>query len=110
MSAGVCPMTSMGVNISLVNPIATLAASCPPLLAGPLGSAEAWIARGGFGSDSVIEASAGLVIVWLFSNGRGASPAAERQAQRLIAALVIGAVAVREGTKGWRGEARCDRC
>lgn len=40
----------------------------------------------GFGIDSVIEALAGGVIVWLFSGGRGASPLAERRAQQLIAA------------------------
>ena len=40
----------------------------------------------GFGIDSVIEALAGGVIVWLFSGGRGTSPLAERRAQQLIAA------------------------
>jgi divalent metal cation (Fe/Co/Zn/Cd) transporter len=40
----------------------------------------------GFGIDSVIEALAGGVIVWLFSGGRGASQLAERRAQQLIAA------------------------
>jgi divalent metal cation (Fe/Co/Zn/Cd) transporter len=40
----------------------------------------------GFGVDSLIEALAGFVIVWLFSGGRGSSPAAERLAQRLISA------------------------
>jgi hypothetical protein len=34
----------------------------------------------------VIEALAGGVIAWLFSGGRGASHAAERRAQQLIAA------------------------
>jgi len=40
----------------------------------------------GFGVDSLIEALAGFVIVWLFSGGRGSSQAAERVAQRLISA------------------------
>jgi divalent metal cation (Fe/Co/Zn/Cd) transporter len=40
----------------------------------------------GFGIDSVIEALAGGVIVWLFSGGRGVSQLAERRAQQLIAA------------------------
>lgn len=39
----------------------------------------------GFGADSLIEALAGGVIVWLFSGGRGSSPEAERRAQQLIA-------------------------
>jgi divalent metal cation (Fe/Co/Zn/Cd) transporter len=39
----------------------------------------------GFGADSLIEAAAGGVIIWLFSGGRGASTAAERRAQQLIA-------------------------
>jgi divalent metal cation (Fe/Co/Zn/Cd) transporter len=40
----------------------------------------------GFGFDSLIEALAGFVIVWLFTGGRGSSTAAERHAQQLIAA------------------------
>jgi divalent metal cation (Fe/Co/Zn/Cd) transporter len=50
------------------------------------GIAAGSVALIGFGFDSVIEALAGGVIVWLFSGGRGSSPAAERHAQRLIAA------------------------
>jgi divalent metal cation (Fe/Co/Zn/Cd) transporter len=38
-----------------------------------------------FSLDSVIEALAGGVIVWLFSGGRGASEWAERRAQQLVA-------------------------
>jgi divalent metal cation (Fe/Co/Zn/Cd) transporter len=49
------------------------------------GIAAGSIALVGFGIDSVIEALAGGVIVWLFSGGRGASHAAERRAQQLIA-------------------------
>src|SRR5579859_5574290 len=49
------------------------------------GIAASSIALIGFGVDSVIEALAGSVIVWLFSGGRGTSARAERAAQRLIA-------------------------
>jgi divalent metal cation (Fe/Co/Zn/Cd) transporter len=40
----------------------------------------------GFGIDSLIEALAGFVIVWLFTGGRGSSVQAERRAQQFIAA------------------------
>lgn len=43
------------------------------------------IALVGFGVDSLIEAAAGLVVVWLFASRRSGSAAAERRAQRLIA-------------------------
>jgi divalent metal cation (Fe/Co/Zn/Cd) transporter len=49
------------------------------------GIAAGSVALVGFGIDSVIEALAGGVIVWLFSGGRGSSPTAERRAQQLIA-------------------------
>ena len=47
------------------------------------------IALVGFGADSLIEALAGLVIVWLFSGTRLRSPTAERQAQQAIAASYL---------------------
>jgi len=50
------------------------------------GIAAGSIALIGFGADSLIEALAGSVIVWLFTGGRGSSAAAERRAQQLIAA------------------------
>ncbi len=50
------------------------------------GIAAGSIALVGFGADSLIEALAGSVIVWLFTGGRGSSAAAERRAQQLIAA------------------------
>jgi len=56
----------------------------------------------GFGIDSVIEALAGGVIVWLFTGGRGSSHTAERRAQQLIAAsyallvVYIGVEAIRD--------------
>lgn len=66
------------------------------------GTAVGSAALVGFGIDSVIEALAGGVIVWLFSGGRGSSHAAERRAQQLIAAsyaflvLYIAAEATRD--------------
>ena len=66
------------------------------------GIAAGSVALIGFGIDSVIEALAGGVIVWLFSGGRGSSHAAERRAQQLIAAsyallvLYIGVEATRD--------------
>ncbi|MEP6892622.1 MAG: cation transporter [Gaiellaceae bacterium] len=50
------------------------------------GIAAGSIALIGFGADSLIEALAGLVVVWLFTGGRLGSRAAERRAQKLIAA------------------------
>ncbi len=49
------------------------------------GIAVGSIALIGFGVDSLIEVLAALVIVWLFSGGRGASARAERRAQRMVA-------------------------
>jgi divalent metal cation (Fe/Co/Zn/Cd) transporter len=43
------------------------------------------IALIGFGVDSVIEAAAGLVVLWLVTGGRWGSGVAERRAQQLIA-------------------------
>jgi len=56
----------------------------------------------GFGIDSLIEALAGFVIVWLFTGGRGSSVASERHAQQLVAAsyfllaVYIGVESVRD--------------
>jgi divalent metal cation (Fe/Co/Zn/Cd) transporter len=61
------------------------------------GVAAGSVALIGFGIDSVIEALAGGVIVWLFSGGRGSSHTAERRAQQLIAssyALLVLYIAV----------------
>ena len=49
------------------------------------GLAAGSIALIGFGADSLIEALAGGVVLWLFSGRRGGSRAAERRAQQLIA-------------------------
>jgi divalent metal cation (Fe/Co/Zn/Cd) transporter len=61
------------------------------------GIAAGSVALVGFGIDSVIEALAGGVVVWLFTGGRGSSELAERRAQRLVAAsyaLLVAYVAV----------------
>jgi divalent metal cation (Fe/Co/Zn/Cd) transporter len=44
------------------------------------------IALVGFGADSLVEAAAGIVVLWLMGGGRSSSPRAERRAQQLIAA------------------------
>ena len=49
------------------------------------GIAASSIALIGFGTDSLIEAMAGFVVVWLFTGSRLHSPTAERRAQQLIA-------------------------
>jgi divalent metal cation (Fe/Co/Zn/Cd) transporter len=50
------------------------------------GVAAGSIALIGFGADSLIEALAGFVVLWLFTGGRIGSDRAERRAQQLIAA------------------------
>jgi divalent metal cation (Fe/Co/Zn/Cd) transporter len=66
------------------------------------GVAAGSVALVGFGIDSVIEALAAGVIVWLFSGGRGSSETSERRAQKLIAAsyailvLYIGVESIRD--------------
>jgi divalent metal cation (Fe/Co/Zn/Cd) transporter len=50
------------------------------------GVAASSIALIGFGADSLIEAFAGFVVVWLFTGRRLHSETAERRAQQLIAA------------------------
>lgn len=75
------------------------------------GIAASSIALIAFGVDSLIEALAGLVIVWRFTAGRGSSELAERRAQRLIAATYfvlvayIGVEAIRDLAGGERPEA-----
>ncbi len=49
------------------------------------GMAAGSIALIGFGADSLIEAVAGLVVVWLFTGIRIGSTVAERRAQQMIA-------------------------
>jgi len=50
------------------------------------GIAASSIALIGFGADSLIEALAGFVVLWLFTGRRVGSHAAERRAQQMIAA------------------------
>jgi divalent metal cation (Fe/Co/Zn/Cd) transporter len=52
------------------------------VLAGVAASSVALI---GFGADSLIEALAGIVVLWRFAAGRADDEAAERRAQQLIA-------------------------
>jgi len=65
------------------------------------GLAAGSIALIGFGADSLIEAIAGFVVVWLFTGTRISSARAERRAQQLIAisfyvlALFVGVEALR---------------
>lgn len=49
------------------------------------GIAASSIALIGFGADSLIEAMAGFVVLWLFTGSRAGSAKAERRAQQLIA-------------------------
>src|SRR3954453_3415282 len=73
------------------------------LVAGGVASSVALI---GFGADSLIEAAAGVVVIWLMAGGRSASAGAERRAQQLIAvsfvvlAVYIGIEAVRDLVTG----------
>ncbi len=59
------------------------------------------VALVGFGADSVIEAGAGLVVLWLVTGGRLSSRGAERRAQQLIAAsfLVLALYVAIESTR-----------
>ena len=50
------------------------------------GAAASSIALIGFGADSLIEAMAGVVVLWRFGAARSGSDAAEQRAQRLIGA------------------------
>ena len=47
------------------------------------------VALVGFGADSLIEAAAGIVVIWLMAGGRSSSHRAERRAQQLIAASFL---------------------
>jgi divalent metal cation (Fe/Co/Zn/Cd) transporter len=55
------------------------------LIAVIAGLAAGSIALVGFGADSLIEAIAGFVVVWLFTGSRVGSTHAERRAQQMIA-------------------------
>jgi divalent metal cation (Fe/Co/Zn/Cd) transporter len=69
------------------------------------GVAAGSIALLGFGVDSLIEAGAGIVVLWLMADARSTSASAERRAQQLIAAsfaLLAAYVAV-EATRDLAG-------
>jgi divalent metal cation (Fe/Co/Zn/Cd) transporter len=55
----------------------------------------------GFGADSLIEAAAGIVVLWLMAGTRSSSRRAERRAQQLVAAsfLVLAAYVGVEATR-----------
>lgn len=75
------------------------------------GVAAGSVALIGFGADSLIEAVAGFVVVWLFTGSRLHSEAAERRAQEMIAAgffvlaVYVGVEAVRTLVGGGHPEA-----
>jgi divalent metal cation (Fe/Co/Zn/Cd) transporter len=75
------------------------------------GIAASSIALIGFGADSLIEALAGFVVLWLFTGARIGSEGAERRAQQLIAvsffvlAAYVGVEAVRTLAGGQHPEA-----
>jgi divalent metal cation (Fe/Co/Zn/Cd) transporter len=53
------------------------------------GIAASSIALIGFGADSLVEALAGIVIIWLVGADRGSRPEAERRAEQLVAASFV---------------------
>jgi divalent metal cation (Fe/Co/Zn/Cd) transporter len=53
------------------------------------GAVAGSVALVGFGADSLIEAAAGLVVLWLVTGERLRSPRAERRAQQLIAVSFV---------------------
>jgi divalent metal cation (Fe/Co/Zn/Cd) transporter len=75
------------------------------------GIAASSIALIGFGADSLIEALAGFVVLWLFTGSRVGSPEAERRAQQLIAisffvlAAYVGVESIRTLAGGQHPEA-----
>jgi len=74
------------------------------------GLAASSIALVGFGADSLIEALAGLVVLWLFTGSRVGSERAERRAQQLIAVsfYVIAAYVAVEATRSLVGGHEAD--
>jgi len=69
------------------------------------GIAAGSIALIGFGADSLIEAAAGFIVLWLFTGGRLGSPEAERRAQQLIAVsfFLLAAYILAEATRSLVG-------
>jgi divalent metal cation (Fe/Co/Zn/Cd) transporter len=75
------------------------------------GAVAGSIALVGFGADSLIEAAAGIVVLWLMTGDRASSHRAERRAQQLIAtsfvllAAYVGVEALRDLLGGHHPEA-----
>jgi divalent metal cation (Fe/Co/Zn/Cd) transporter len=75
------------------------------------GLAAGSIALIGFGADSLVEALAGFVVLWLFTGGRGSSAASERRAQQLVSlsfyvlAAYVGVQAIRSLVSGHEPDA-----
>jgi divalent metal cation (Fe/Co/Zn/Cd) transporter len=65
------------------------------------GAVAGSIALVGFGGDSLIEAAAGVVVLWLMTGDRASSQRAERRAQQLIAASFV-LLAAYVGVEGLR--------
>ena len=72
------------------------------IVAGVVASSVALV---GFGADSLIEAAAGIVVIWLMNGERSGSARAERRAQQLIAAsfLVLAAYIAAESLRDLAG-------
>ena len=72
------------------------------IVAGVVASSVALV---GFGADSLIEAAAGIVVIWLMNGERSGSARAERRAQQLIAAsfLVLAAYIAAESFRDLAG-------
>ena len=75
------------------------------LIAGVVAGSVALV---GFGADSLIEAAAGVVVIWLMTDTRSASIIAERRAQQLIAASFV-VLAAYIGIEAVRDLAAADR-
>jgi divalent metal cation (Fe/Co/Zn/Cd) transporter len=75
-----------------------LAEAAVALAAGVVAGSVALI---GFGADSLVEAAAGIVVLWLMAGTRSSSRCAERRAQQLVAAsfLVLAAYIGVEATR-----------
>jgi divalent metal cation (Fe/Co/Zn/Cd) transporter len=69
------------------------------------GLAAGSIALVGFGADSLVEAAAGLTVIWRFSGDQPAAEAPERRAQRLIGAsfFAVGAYVTVEAVRTLAG-------
>jgi divalent metal cation (Fe/Co/Zn/Cd) transporter len=78
---------------------------CEAAIAIAAGAVAGSVALVGFGADSLIEAGAGLVVLWLVTGERLGSPRAERRAQLLIAVsfVLLAAYVAVEAAHDWIG-------